>query len=287
MFFSRNLLIPVILTSFLISIALAVSTWDINFWPTDARVYYFDATVELPKLQHLSQVHEIMDAQNVRWLHGKEILILCASHLQRLLNDTTTLRPFILLGIISFFFSSVLIYLIASRWWGAVPALICYCAWVTSFWPYVYILFAKHQPLGAAFFLMAVFIAQRAGQRPINMLMYLLSGVCVGLSLFSSPAASLYLPFFAAVFFYGQIVKREGWLARIKWILIDGVAVVLGILAVLIYINWPHVVTQLKGYWDYVHISGSYSHFYYNQPYLQRWFKEFNLSFHRVRGGWL
>jgi len=283
---SRHILAFVILLSLLISIALAVSTWDINFWPTDVWDYYLDAAVSLPRLQHLSQIHEALDAQNVRWLHGKEILILFVSTLQRIMGDTQTLRPFVLLSIVSFFLISVLIYVIISRWWGRVPGLVCYMGWMSSFWPYVYILFAKHHLPGMMFFLLAVFSAQRSRSGPVGHFLYFLSGLYLGMSLFSSPVASLYLPFFAAVFFWNHH-KEERGRRLVFQILLNGAAVVLGVACILFYVNWPQVIEHLRGYREYVHISGSFNHFYYNQPYLQRWFKDLDLARNPIRGGWL
>jgi len=119
---------------------LLVSTWNIQFWPTDAEVYYLPAARELPSLKYLSQIHQSLDEERIKWLHGKEIHVLAISVFQRLLHDTETLRPFMLVGIVSIFLSSVLVFAIARRLWGHLTGLLVWFLFVTSFWPYLYIL---------------------------------------------------------------------------------------------------------------------------------------------------
>jgi hypothetical protein len=151
-------LLLVVCISLFFAIALTVSLWDINYWPTDTEVYFFDAAHQIPQIKYISQIHESMDKERVRWLHGKEMFILSAYWFERILNDFTTLRPFIILGVASVCFSSILVYLIARGFWGGVVGWICYFIFTTSFWPYLYILFTKHQPLGLFFFLLAVYL---------------------------------------------------------------------------------------------------------------------------------
>ena len=115
----------VILSSLLIAAAIGGATWDMNFWPSDEKAFYYDAAIRLPHLKYLSQIHETVDKEKIRWLHGKEIMIFCISWMQRLMNDFDSIRPFIMVGIIAIFFSSILIYLIARRYWGTRIALFC------------------------------------------------------------------------------------------------------------------------------------------------------------------
>ncbi len=264
--------------------ALGVATKDINFWPTDAKIYYFDAVVRLPQLKHLSQVHTLMDSERVRWLHGKEILILSLSWMQRLTGDYESLRPFIWLFILANFLSSLLVYGIAGRYWGRSAALVCFTAFVGSFWPYLYILFAKHQPLGLVFFLFAVFCAQRASAR--RAWAFPAAGISMGLSLFSSPASTLYVPWFAAACAlkaWPGACGLRGWKGAV-YFLWASAAVILGILLVVVYVNWPDVVGHIRAFLEYVSISGSHNHFFYNQPFLQQWFGVRPVA--DIRGGW-
>jgi len=264
--------------------ALGVATKDINFWPTDAKIYYFDAVVRLPHLKHLSQIHTLMDSERVRWLHGKEILILALSWMQRLTGDYESLRPFVWLFLLANFFSSLLVYGIALRYWGRPAALVCFTAFAGSFCPYLYVLFAKHQPLGLVFFLLAVFLAQRASAR--RGWAFFAAGASMGLSLFSSPASTLYVPWFAAACAlkaWPGTSGPRGWRGAL-YFLWAGAAVILGILFVVVYVNWPDVTGHVRAFLDYVSISGSHNHFFYNQPFLQQWFGARPVA--DIRGGW-
>ncbi len=263
---------------------LGAATKDINFWPTDAKAYYFDAVVRLPQLKHLSQIHTLMDSERVRWLHGKEILILALSWMQRLTGDYESLRPFIWLFILANFFSSLLVYGIALRYWGRPAALVCFTAFAGSFWPYIYILFAKHQPLGLVFFLFAVFLAQRASAGRVWV--FPAAGVSMGLSLFSSPASTLYVPWFAAACAlkaWPGACGPRGWRGAFNFLWAVA-AVISGILLVVVYVNWPDVAGHVRAFLDYVSISGSHNHFFYNQPFLQQWFGARPVA--DIRGGW-
>lgn len=283
---SQRKIFIVFVVSLALALALAAATWDMQFWPSDEKAYYFDATVQLPHLRYLSDIHKAMDTQNVRWLHGKEILILCLSWMQRLTNDFTTIRPFVLLFIIANFFSSVFVYLIARRFWGERSALVAYLAFTGSLWPYLYILFAKHQPLGLVFFLLSFYLLQKAKPEGRHLILYGLAGTSLGLSVFSSTVASLYFPFFIAGFFYLGAQDCRGVSARwekITRFTASGIMVLVGILAVMIYVNWPDVGHNIKSYLDYVAISGTHNHFYYAQPYLQQWFGVEPVA--KVRGG--
>jgi len=287
----------VILFSLFLAVVFTVAVWDINFWPTDAEDYYLPAAVKLPQLQYISQMHESFDRSHVKWLHGKEMFIVSTAWLQRLMNDTTTLRPLILVCIFSVFFSSILIFYIVRFYWGEKVGLLCYAVFITSFWPYLYILFVKHQPLGLFYFLLALFFIQRAtggeksvGQvslRKIGGLLYFSAGLCLCLAVYSSTTAALYAPYLFAGFLYSLKLKfsnRAQWLGSLKSLFLSGALFLLGFVMVFICFNYPNVAYNIKSYFDYVEISRSFSHFYYNQPVLVQWIAHPELG---VRGGWL
>jgi len=277
----------VILFSLFLSVVLTVSVWDINFWPTDAEDYYLPAAAKLPQLKYISQMHESFDQSHVKWLHGKEMFIVSASWLQRLMNDTTTLRPLILVCILSVFFSSILIFYIARFYWGEKAGLLCYAVFTTSFWPYLYILFVKHQPLGLFYFLLALFFIQRARVTRIAPVFYLCSGMCLCLAMYSSTTAILYAPYLLIGFLYSlrlNFTDREKTVESAKNLFVAGIMFLGGFAAVFICFNYPNVVYNLKGYFDYVEISRNFSHFFYNQPVLIQWIDHPEKA---VRGGWL
>lgn len=285
---SQKITAFVIIISLLIAVILGMAIWDINFWPTDTKVFYFDATIKIPHLKHLSQIHDGVDKEKIRWLHGKELFLLAASFMQRLMNDFETLRPFIMVCLISICLSSLLIYRISRTYWGEGPALICWFAFTASMWPYIYILFAKHQPLGLVFFLLAIVSLQQTEKEKTRKLLYFLSGLCMGASFFSSSASAIYFPYYAAAFVYILQKSSQKEKARSKIIkdaLVHGLLAFLGMIMVLAYVNWPHLVHNIKSFIEYVNISGSYNHFFYNQAFLQQWFLYSDVA--SVRGGLL
>lgn len=260
----------VFLTSLLIALGLAVACWDINFWPTDAEVYYMPAAKELPALQHLSQINDSLDEERIKWLHGKEMHVLAISLLQRLMGDTHSLRPLLVLGIVCIFFSSLLIFAVARRLWGNPAAVAVWFFFASSFWPYLYVLFTKHQTQGLMFFLLSVWLVLAAR----SWVFYVLAGLAMGISIFSSTVSFLYLPYILAAFIY---VRRH--------FVRNGVVFSAGFLALLMYVNFPDIIANLKSYWDYIHISGQYNHFFYNQKVLAQWLPDFDLK--DTRGGWV
>lgn len=282
---NRKILLCVTLCSVLIGTGLTAAAWDMNFWPSDAKAYYYDAAVDLPTLGHLSDIHLRVDGERVRWLHGKEIFIQLISWTQRLMKDTETIRPFLVLGTVSVAAASVLIYIIALSYWGRAAALVCYAGFTFSVWPYVYVLFAKHQTTGLLFFLLAVWFLQQSRRPRYGAALMFLSGLSLGLSFFTSTVSALYLPFYAAAFITFFCGTQIPWGLRLRRAAVSGVEVLVGISAVVIYVNWPQLGWNIQGYLDYVAISGAYNHFYYNQPALQQWFPNSDVA--AARGGWL
>ncbi|MFA5088219.1 MAG: hypothetical protein WC552_04215 [Candidatus Omnitrophota bacterium] len=287
---SRNappIIILVVLCTLIIGLSLGAATWDINFWPTDTEVYYFDAALQVPHLKYISQLHQSFDQERVRWLHGKEMFILSASVFQRLLKDSQTIRPFLLVCLLSLSFSSILIYLIARNYWGCRVGLICYFCFVTSFWPYIYFLFARHQPLGLFFFLLAFYLLQVSGKNFWGRLSGVFSGACLCFSLYSSSISALYLPYYGAGYFFYQYRtywRAGGGLENIKQTVRSTLPIVLGFAGVFVYFNFPHIIYNVKSYVDYVRISCDFNHFVYNQRVLQQWLPAHLMN---IRGGWL
>ena len=273
----------VIFLSLLVAVILTAATWKINFWPSDAKAYYFEPALKLPQLKYLSQIHELMDSERVRWLHGKEILILMISWAQRLLGDTETLRPLVLMFIACHTACAVWVFLLARAYWGRTSAWICYGIYSGSFWPYMYILFAKHQLLGLFFFLLAVWLAQKS-ERTITL--SALAGLSMGCAFFSSTTAPAFLPLFAGALSCaaGRFGQDRSSSQRLRRVLMAGVLSVLGMVVVVLFVNWPHPLKNLQNYFNYVAISKGYNHFFYNQPFLQQWFLQQPLD--HVRAGW-
>lgn len=276
----------VIFISSCIGVIFAVSAWDINYWPTDVEDQYMPAAQELSSARHVSDMHRMMDATRVRWLHGKEALIVLGAVFEQFLHDSQTLRPWILMFLLAVLLSSFLIYSLAERYWGPPIALGCCFAFVFSFWPYLYILFAKHQPLGLFFFLISVFFLKPADDGRFFFRLFF-SGLALGLSFFSSSVSPLYAPYWLAAFVY-LIAQDDRPSSNFRVVLGKtiggGLLSLLGIAAVVVFCNYPDIGKNLQSLLEYSNISAGYNHFYYNQPFLQQWFP--GQMVRTVRGGW-
>ena len=264
------------------------AAWDIHFWPTDAEDYYLDSAEQLIQARFVSDIHHDIDEERVRLAHGKEIFFLCISFFQRLLRDVETLRPIIIVCILSLLVSSLLVYQILKSFWGTVHAFIGWFLFAFSAWPYMYILMAKHQPAGLMFFLGAVFFIMQARGSVLKKFIFgLLAGLWLGLSFFASTVSALYWPYFAAAWVYGLWTdsRPKDRAGRLRSAGISMFLVAAGFFSVVVYINLPDIGENLRSYWEYVRISGRYNHFFYNQPFLQQWFETTPVA--SVRGGWL
>ena len=227
------------------------------------------AAKELPSFKYLSQIHQSLDQERIKWLHGKEYHVLAISLFQRVMGDTQTLRPLLLLGIVCIFCSSLLIFVIARRQWGELAGCFAWFFFTSSFWPYLYILFAKHQTQGLLFFLLSMVTLLFAR----NWIFYLLAGMAMGISVFSSTVSMLYIPFIVAALIY---IGKGFW----KNSILFG----MGFLVMVIYANYPDVMGNLKSYGQYIGISSKANHFFYNQRVLAQWLPSFDMK--STRGGW-
>ncbi|MCB9772027.1 MAG: hypothetical protein H6754_05705 [Candidatus Omnitrophica bacterium] len=276
----------VILLSFLIAVGLGIAIWGINPWPTDAEVYYMPAALRIPYVHYLSEIHITEGIENVRWLHGKELYVVAISVFQFLLNDFESIRPLMMLGLVAIAVSSILVFYISRKFWGDWIALFCYLTFVFCMWPYIYILFAKHQTLGLMFFLASVMILLKAPQTRWRAIWVFFSGLTFGLAFFSSTVSSLYVPYYAAGLFTVLTFKnKDNILGKVKLFVGHGLIATFGFMLVFFYVNLPDIALSIKNFTEYVHISGAFNHFYYNQPFLQQWFPHINVG--EVRGGLL
>lgn len=257
-----------------ITFALAVSTWDMNFWPSDERSYYYEGAIKVPQLKYISEINKIIDSDLVKWLHGKEMFILACSLMQGVLNDYESVRPFVVVCVLGLGGALFLFYLTTKHYWGASVGFLCFGILSTSFWPYVYVLFVKHQPFGLFYVLFALYLLQAVEFTRWGRGLYFFSGIFLGTSIYSSNVSVLYFPFYAAAFLF-QHLKSSSKTFGIKKFFsqtaLDGLLIILGMIGALVYFNLPDVLYNLGSYLQYIKISGEYNHFYYNQPVLRQW----------------
>jgi hypothetical protein len=276
----------VILLSILIAVIMGTAIWDINPWPTDAEVYYMPAALRIPYVHYLSDIHTTEGMENIRWLHGKEFYVAAISLFQFLLNDFESLRPLMLIGLISIALSAIFLFYLCRRFWGEWVALLCFLSFTFCLWPYIYILFAKHQTLGLMFFLASLLLVFNFNRTRFPFAWPFLSGFTFGLALYSSTTSSLFVPFYVVAFLIAVWpYTNPTFLQKVKSVLGSGFLALAGFLLVFFYVNMPDILGNIKNFAEYVHISGAFNHFYYNQPALQQWFPHLNVG--EVRGGWI
>jgi len=271
----------VFLSSLGIMAALMIATWDINFLPTDAAWFYLPAANVLPDLLYISHIHEVMRVS--QWFHGKEFAIVNFSIAQVILNDHTTLRPLIAVCIVSLGLSSLLVFYIIGKYFGKRIGVICYCIFITTFWPYLYVLFIKHHIVGLFYFLLSVSFLAPSGKKQKSYIFYLASGIVLALAMHSSTVSPVYIPFYAAAWIYVSTLDN-GMLNVPGRILKMGMISLAGFSLTVLYFNYPHVGANIGGYLKYLSTSTNQSHFLSNQAVLKQWISRPDLP---VRGGFI
>lgn len=244
---SRTLIVAVL--SFSIMAALAATTVYINFWPDDSY-HYVPTAARVFDLPFISQIHGLSDYDLTRInMRAKEALILGISIFQKLLNDNQSLYPNVLLLIVATGISGILIYRIIGTLYGERVGFIAYLLFAFSFWPYLYILQGAHPPLALMFFLLAVW-----ARFPW------LSGIFLGLMFFSSPTASLYLPYYLTWCWFKRTQWRQALLIFAGW------------LVVFLYFTWPDPAGSLTQFSRFLSASQKENHFTTYHDYLSSYF---------------
>ena len=296
-FFSTKL---IVFYSILVGVVVVFLVWDICFWPTDTEVYYLPAAQKLFSYQYLSQIHQALDAERVKWLHGKEIFVFTIALFQKLFNDMTSLRPIMILGVVCHVISSIFLYINFKQLWGKRVALVSYVLFLGCVWPYVYILFGKHQTQGLTFFLAAVFFLLQKAEGWRYLLNMFLVGLLMGAAFFSSTVSVMYFPYLFLLGGWKLCHSRprchsheSGNLAggnfsggRVWIPAFAGMTIFLiGFCVILLWVTYPNVLENTKSFFDYVGISSDYNHFFYNQVTLHQWLPQ--LDPQSTRGGWI
>lgn len=253
----------------LIAMTLSFATYYINYWPTDSEYPYLPAAAKLFELPHISDIHNIPFKGVLRVnMHGKETLIVGIAILQKIFNDTTTLFPNVFLLIIAVGISAVLIYFICHRLWDRSTALIMFLLFTGCFWPYMYIIMGAHPPLGLMFFLLAVYLLLQTQK---NKSIHILAGVSLGLMLFSTPTAPIYLIYYGSLFLYLHLgVPASRNKASTTTAAIGLTAA--GAVAIFFLFTFPNTVQYIKDYFEFMHFSRTGNNFMLYKDYLERFF---------------
>lgn len=148
----------------------------------------------------LSGMHKFAHAK----AHMKEFAVFALAFMQRLLRDTHSDYPLVVLCSISNAVSAVLIYAIAAHFWGIGVALLLFFIFTFSFWPPLIALWGGVVAVAQAVALGAIYCLQlaEAGSLINRLAWYSGAGVMLALVIFSSASSRKYLPLIAAAFFW-------------------------------------------------------------------------------------
>ena len=156
---------------------------------------------DMPFFSHMHDLHlHGLSKLNMR---GKEALVVGIAFLQRLLRDTKSLYPNVLLLIISSGLSAWLFFQIFKRFFNDAVGFVAFILFAFSFWPYMYVIFGAHQPLVLCHFLLSFFFLQCSVKRRFCLFF---AGLFFGLVFFSSPTAIIYTPYYFLLLLCGNIV---------------------------------------------------------------------------------
>lgn len=258
----RLYLIIALLITLTLAVLLAKETYDMCSWPTDSELAYIPAATRIFMTPFISDLHHSTLIQ-FKIMHGKEALVVAIAILQHLLNDYEGLFPNILALILATAGSGLLIFLILRRIVNAHAAFLGFILFATSFWSYQYILQGAHQPLVMFHFLLATFFLLKFDGRGR---FYLLSGLALGLMLFSSPTAVIYLPYYLAAYIYQQrlLGTQLLWKDQIKTLGL----IALGAIFVIIVFTIPDPIKNLREFADFLSKSRAGNHFQINEKAL-------------------
>lgn len=251
-----------ILISILIALALAQATYRICSWPTDSELAYIPAATHVFMTPYISDLHHSTLMQfNIK--HGKEALVVAISIFQHLLQDYEGLFPNVLVLICATAGSGILIFLILRRIVNPHAAFLSFILFATCFWSYQYILQGAHQPLVMFHFLLSTFLLLKFDGRGR---FYLASGLALGLMLFSSPTAAVYLPYYLAAYIFQQrsLNGTFPWKRQV----VPTSLIAAGALLIVILFTIPDPVQNLKEFGEFLSKSRSGNHFQINEQTL-------------------
>jgi predicted outer membrane lipoprotein len=241
--------------SVLFAVLLGVTTFNICSWPTDSELAYIPAATHVFMTPYISDLHHSTLIQ-FKIMHGKEALVVAISIFQHLLNDYEGLFPNILALICATAGSGFLIFLILIRIVNHHAAFLGFILFSTCFWTYQYILQGAHQPLVMFHFLLSTFLLLKFDGR---LRFYFTSGLALGLMLFSSPTASIYLPYYLAAYIFQQhsLKGHFPWKNQVLPLTL----ITLGAIFVIVIFTIPDPVQNFKDFASFLSNSRSSNHF--------------------------
>jgi hypothetical protein len=248
---------------------LAVETRHINFWPTDSYFFYLPAARRLFDLPYISDLHNLSsnNALSSVVMHGKETLILGIAIFQKILGDTESLYPNILLLICAFAGCALMNFFIFRKLFNAPIGFLLFFLFISGFWPYMYVLQGAHQPLALLFFLTAFYSMQRCRR---HSLFALLAGISLGLMLFSSPTAILYLCYFPILCLLPAKTENSSFPPRPFASILNLLSFLLGVTIIIFFFTIPAPWSNLKQFSLFILASQKLNHFDHYHDHLSQ-----------------
>jgi hypothetical protein len=211
-----------------------------------------------------SDMHQYIDGK----ARMKDIGVLMLVVVQRILRDKTSFYPLAVGCALAHCITAVLIFLVASTYWGSNVGLLLFVLYITCLWPYVIVLQGGYQGLALMFLLLSVYFVQMADAAgmPFSWVWYGASGSAFGAMLFSSASSRKFIPLYlGAVLFSLADASQFGALAPQS--IIDWIALVAGptLCAILLILALSHRFSSLKSSsqsadWETSRLNGGLNH---------------------------
>ena len=145
--------------------------------------------------------------------HMKEFAVVALAFMQRLLKDRQSDYALIVLCAFANALSAMLIYFIATDYWGSFIGLLLFTIFMFSFWPHMIALWGGVVAVAQAVALVGIYCVQLA-EASIGIgqiLWYGMAGVMTALVVFSSASSRKYLPLMLAAFFWSLRSEVHSW----------------------------------------------------------------------------
>ncbi|MFA5097225.1 MAG: hypothetical protein WC490_01195 [Candidatus Margulisiibacteriota bacterium] len=189
-----NCLIAVSLISAIQCVIFLFLTKGITYFGKDTdNSKQVASAAQSPKWRWPSDMHKYSGGKS----RMKDIVVILLAFMQRLTFDKKSDYPLVALCAATNSISSVLLFLIACKYFGLPIALVVYLFFIFSAWPWQNALMGFHISTAQMFFLLTVLC--------IQMPWYLASGAVFGLMQFSSASSRKFNVFVVAAIAYSQV----------------------------------------------------------------------------------
>lgn len=178
-----------------------------------------------------SKMHRISGSKG----RMKDVGMIGLAIFQRLLNDRRTPYPLVLFSHVCTIASAVMTYAAAAAMWNEKVALLLFLLYLGCFWPHQISLTGAYHTLSQFLFLLAVVYLQKN--------FYFVSGLLMGLMMFSSASGRKFWPLYMGAFFWSlQGSLQPAWPDFFGTV---GLLTLWGMGLFLLYFAYPPLVTAI------------------------------------------